>query len=251
MEPAGNAGTSPIPGFNGGTLTTPPGGGNALAFCNYNTGSGGSPNDDQWLITPRMVNIQDDDSITFWLRKYGNFIDSISIRISITTPTVSAMVIPITTLGFDSLAPAIWIQYKFNIGSLVPEGSNIYIGFREFVPTRYVNGASFSLDLVKSTAIVTEIQNETETPTEFKLSQNYPNPFNPSTNIDYSIPKSGFVSLKIYDMLAKEVAKIVNENKDAGNYTVTFNASKLSSGIYYYRIQSGNFTDIKSMVLIK
>ena len=95
----------------------------------------------------------------------------------------------------------------------------------------------------------------------YALNQNYPNPFNPSTSISYSLEKDDFVSLKVYDMLGREVAELVNENQPEGNYTVQFsakggsasggNAANLPSGIYFYQIKSGSFSDIKKMLLIK
>jgi hypothetical protein len=88
-------------------------------------------------------------------------------------------------------------------------------------------------------------------PKEYSLSQNYPNPFNPSTTIKYSLPKDGLVTMKIYDLAGREVAKLVNEVKKAGNYQVQFNASNLASGVYFYRIQSNDFVMTKRMVLIK
>jgi subtilisin-like proprotein convertase family protein len=88
-------------------------------------------------------------------------------------------------------------------------------------------------------------------PTKFELSQNYPNPFNPTTKINFAIPKQGLVTMKIYDVLGREVRTLINEIKPAGNYTVDFNASELSSGVYFYRVQSGDFSDIKRMILIK
>ncbi|MEO8666126.1 MAG: T9SS type A sorting domain-containing protein, partial [Ignavibacteria bacterium] len=88
-------------------------------------------------------------------------------------------------------------------------------------------------------------------PDNFKLSQNYPNPFNPTTKISFNIPKSGLVTLKIYDMVGKEVATLVNEVKNIGNYEVEFNGSNLSSGTYFYRMESTNFVDTKKMILIK
>ncbi len=88
-------------------------------------------------------------------------------------------------------------------------------------------------------------------PSKFDLSQNYPNPFNPSTKINFDMPKDGLVSLKIYDMLGREVATLVNEIRTAGYYTVDFNASSLSSGIYFYRINAGEFTSVKKMVVLK
>ena len=92
----------------------------------------------------------------------------------------------------------------------------------------------------------------------YKLNRNYPNPFNPSTIISYSLAKRGNVKLKIYDVLGREVATLVNKNQSAGNYEVQFDASassatarNLTSGIYFYRLQSGNFVESKKMVLVK
>jgi hypothetical protein len=90
-----------------------------------------------------------------------------------------------------------------------------------------------------------------EMPSSFNLSQNFPNPFNPTTNIFYSIPKDGFISLKVYDMLGTEIASLVNEKKPAGNYSVTFDATQLPSGVYVYKIQAGEFVNSKKMLLIK
>ncbi len=94
------------------------------------------------------------------------------------------------------------------------------------------------------------IQNNT-IPGNFSLSQNYPNPFNPTTHLEFGIPDLGFVTLKVYDALGNEVKILVNENKPAGKYTVTFDGSNLSSGIYFYRLTSGNFSAVKKMTFIK
>jgi len=99
--------------------------------------------------------------------------------------------------------------------------------------------------------IITGVSNNSGIINSYQLSQNYPNPFNPTTSINYSIPKSGLVTLKVFDILGKEVAKIVNEFKNAGNHEVDFNASSLSSGVYFYRIESGDFIDTKKMFLLK
>jgi hypothetical protein len=85
----------------------------------------------------------------------------------------------------------------------------------------------------------------------YSLSQNYPNPFNPTTTISYSIKEIGPVMLKVYDMLGVEISTIVNEMKEPGNYTVTFNASNLPSGIYFYTLTSNNFIDTKKLILLK
>ncbi len=93
--------------------------------------------------------------------------------------------------------------------------------------------------------------NQNEIPQTFILNQNYPNPFNPVTKIEFSIPFEEFVSLKVFDILGREVAVPVSKNMKAGKYTVDFDASKLSSGVYIYRIEAGRFTDAKKMILIK
>ncbi|MBI5402708.1 MAG: T9SS type A sorting domain-containing protein [Ignavibacteriae bacterium] len=91
----------------------------------------------------------------------------------------------------------------------------------------------------------------TQVPGEYNLGQNYPNPFNPVTKISYDIPKSGFVSLKVYDLLGREIAALVNEVKAPGSYIVELDASAFASGTYFYRLESGNFISTRKMVLIK
>lgn len=86
---------------------------------------------------------------------------------------------------------------------------------------------------------------------EFRLSQNYPNPFNPSTKISFSIPKNDFVSLRVYDILGREVKTILNENLIQGEYEIDFNADAVPSGIYFYSLRAGSFTESKKMLLIK
>jgi ligand-binding sensor domain-containing protein len=91
----------------------------------------------------------------------------------------------------------------------------------------------------------------TNAPIGFSLNQNYPNPFNPSTTISFYIPNSSFVNLKVYDILGNEVATLVNEEKATGSYELNFNALELSSGIYFYKLQAGNFIETKKMILLK
>ncbi|MBP9191689.1 MAG: T9SS type A sorting domain-containing protein, partial [Ignavibacteria bacterium] len=95
------------------------------------------------------------------------------------------------------------------------------------------------------------ISDENEIPKEYSLKQNYPNPFNPNTNIQYDLPTDNFVTIKIYNVLGKEIATLINENKTAGRYIVSFNASKYPSGIYYYKIKAGSYEAIRKMMLIK
>lgn len=90
-----------------------------------------------------------------------------------------------------------------------------------------------------------------EIPVKFYLSQNYPNPFNPVTKINYGIAKASNVKVTVFNLLGKEVAVIVNEFQQAGNYFTNFDASDLTTGIYYYRISAGEFTEVRKMTLIK
>ena len=99
--------------------------------------------------------------------------------------------------------------------------------------------------------IVTSVNDEITQPTEFILEQNYPNPFNPSTKIKYSIPQSSNIAIKVFDILGNEIETLINEEKPAGTYELTWNAVNLPSGVYFYRLRSGSFVETKKMVLLK
>jgi len=98
---------------------------------------------------------------------------------------------------------------------------------------------------------VTDVEIENDQPKDFVLFQNYPNPFNPTTNIRFRISEFGFVSIKIYDALGKAVSTLVNENRSPGEYILTYDASQLSSGLYFYRLTAGSFSETKKMLLLK
>jgi aminopeptidase N len=106
--------------------------------------------------------------------------------------------------------------------------------------------------VLKTATLVVGINNELNAiPEKFALHQNYPNPFNPVTNIKFDLPKSSFVTLKIFDMLGREVATLVNEKRDAGTYSVDWKAGEFSSGIYFYSIKAGDFNETRKMLLVK
>jgi subtilisin-like proprotein convertase family protein len=100
-------------------------------------------------------------------------------------------------------------------------------------------------------SILTGTDPVTHTPDSYSLEQNYPNPFNPATTIRFNMSKPGFTSLKVYDILGKEVANLVNQNMNAGSHSINFNASALPSGVYFYKLETDGFTDVKKMSLIK
>ena len=99
--------------------------------------------------------------------------------------------------------------------------------------------------------IITSIEDENSIVSNYHLAQNYPNPFNPITKIKYSIPKSELVQIKVYDILGKEVKKILNEYTQAGTYEIEFNARNLPSGVYFYKMISGSYSDTKKMILLR
>ena len=98
---------------------------------------------------------------------------------------------------------------------------------------------------------VSGIDNTSDIPLEYRLEQNYPNPFNPSTKISFSIPEKSFITLKVYDILGNEVASLLNEEKPAGYYNLDFNASRLSSGVYFYKLKSNGIVQTRKMILEK
>ena len=127
---------------------------------------------------------------------------------------------------FESVTGILW--YSFSYYKLIPRKNNDFVGW------------------------VTDVENDLVLPDEYNLSQNYPNPFNPSTKIEYSLPVEGNVSLKIFNILGQEVRTLINnELTSAGKHTVTFNAINLPTGIYIYRLQAGNYSDVKKMILLK
>jgi len=107
------------------------------------------------------------------------------------------------------------------------------------------------ITIVPRTITAIESSDENNIPSDYQLSQNYPNPFNPVTNIKYALPENGLVTIKVFNQLGQEVAELVNQQQRAGEYIVGFDASKLASGIYFYRIQSGSYSSTKKMILLK
>jgi hypothetical protein len=121
------------------------------------------------------------------------------------------------------------------------------------VDTTYSGGSApgINYEYHKRNLALGVAKKETGLPTGFQLSQNYPNPFNPTTTITFQLPQRNLVNVKIYDVLGREVASLLNETLDAGRYDVSWNASVNPSGVYYYRMQAGKFSDVKKLLLLK
>jgi Secretion system C-terminal sorting domain len=117
--------------------------------------------------------------------------------------------------------------------------------------TGFVVGDSGIILKTTNGGVLTAINTSPVLPDQIELFQNYPNPFNPTTTIRYVIPKESFVTIKVYNLLGKEIATLVNDKKSAGSYSVDFNTNNFASGIYFYKLLSGTYTATKKMVILK
>lgn len=146
-----------------------------------------------------------------------------------------------------------WTKQILDISTLANNSNTMKIRF-SLVSNGTVAADGIFIDnikLVGYNAIPTEVINFNEVPLKYSLQQNYPNPFNPGTVITYQLAVGNYVSLKVFDVLGKEIVSLVNERQDAGSYSVNFDGSNLPSGLYYYKIETENFADTKKMFLIK
>jgi hypothetical protein len=147
-----------------------------------------------------------------------------------------------------------WTKQSFDISSKVNLSGNFRIRFR-LTSDGNTQGTGWYVDNIKITNYQGQItgtgNNLGIIPDKYSLGQNYPNPFNPSTSIKFGLSKSGIVKLIVYDVTGKVISTLLNETFNAGEHTVLFNAENLSSGVYYYKLESGNFSDTKKMLLIK
>ena len=147
-----------------------------------------------------------------------------------------------------------WTQQAFDLTSYAAGSTQFKIRFR-LQSDAGVTGQGWHVDDIKLYTycqdIINSVGNIEQTPAKYSLEQNYPNPFNPVTRINYSIAKQGPVKISVYDMLGREVTVLVNEVKTPGFYSVDFNSTGLSSGMYFYKMESGAFTDTKKLMLIK
>jgi len=150
------AGTTPIPGWLGGEVTTPPGGGQAVAFCTWNTG--GATSNDQYLVTPQIQNVQSGDSIVFWVQVPGytlGYAENLDILISTTGTAVGDFNVIVDTLRWsETSVDSLWTRYAYNLTDYVPAGSDIYVAFREWVSDNFNEGAAVLLDLVSASMFI-------------------------------------------------------------------------------------------------
>ena len=135
------------------------------------------------------------------------------------------------------------------MGTGLDKYTNIWFSWENLALFDFTGELLSSISAFDSTA--TSIDEDISKINEFKLDQNYPNPYNPKTSIQYSISNKQFVTLKVYNLLGREVATLVNENKEAGNYMINLDASILPSGVYIYKLQAGDYVQTRKMTLVK
>ena len=141
-----------------------------------------------------------------------------------------------------------WHEYRTGMPYALAFDVTVVYPNRKLRVATYGNGI-YERKLLENPVSVNPVSNEIVS--GYSLSQNYPNPFNPVTHLEFGISDLGFVSLKVYDVMGKEIKTLVNEIKSAGNYSMEFDGSDLPSGIYYYKIESGNFSQVRKMILLK
>ena len=206
---------------------------------------------DSWLVTKKITNIQTTDGLIFWACGGSPlWDDSLQIWVNTTDSIPTNFTTKIGTLNWTAGSTyGNFQQYQFSL-SAFSGLSFIYIGFRYNMDCINSGNVVFIDDIYVGT--VSGISHiGTGIPAAFDLKQNYPNPFNPITNIRFDIPISSNVKISVYNTLGQQIAIILNEMKTAGFYEVKYDASALSSGVYYYRIEAGNYLQTKKMVLIK
>jgi hypothetical protein len=126
------------------------------------------------------------------------------------------------------------------------DAGNVYVTGSSSIPLGSIYTTVKYVQIPSSTG-----DGNTHIPVSFKLRQNYPNPFNPATTIRYDLPTAEYVTLRVYDILGREVATLVNKRQTAGSYSIRFDANQLSSGLYFYKITAGSFNKTRKMVVMK
>lgn len=263
----GSPGTVDIPGIfsyvaavdflddNGNVdVTVDPESGQSFWFSNFeNANANGLL--DEWLVSPRIQAIQAGDVLSFYAGApdAGNgFDDSLRVFISTTDSSLASFVTEIGNFKVDGPI-ATWTEYTFDLSAF--DGQDIFIGVNYYIVDCGVGGQhadAIWIDHFKITSNVTSVERNPAQVHSFRLNQNYPNPFNPTTNITFELARDSEVTLKVHNLLGQIVATLYDAKRlPAGAHTTTLDASGLPTGLYYYRLKAGEFSDIKRMTLIK
>jgi len=216
-----------------------------------------------------QVMLYSDGRIIFQYLNMTDPLNSATIGLENSTGTVALQVAFNAAYMHNNLAIKLekglaWVDETPSFGTIAPSGTqNVSVNFNTTGLSigsyqGFLNiGSNDPLTPVRNVRIKLNVgevgiqNNLIGVPSDFMLDQNYPNPFNPSTKISYGIPKESFVSIKIYDILGKQIMSLVNENKRPGYYDVNFNGSNFASGMYFYKIEAGSFVQTRRMILVK
>jgi hypothetical protein len=188
-----------------------------------------------WVITFNNISVPTD----------GNYLLTFCYQLTYESPKTQYLIVNgvlLAEVEFTAPSTSAWLQK----GMFVP----LRAGINEIVIDGYWEWMSLDYIGVRGSTVV-NVETESQLPLTFVLEQNYPNPFNPSTTINYQLPIANMVNLKVYNLLGQEVATLVNERQPAGTYKVKFDASDLASGMYIYKIKSGDYNVSKKMLLLK
>lgn len=191
--------------------------------------------EDAWTITFDNIGISSN----------GNYLLTIGYQLTFNSPKEQYLVVngdTLETIKFTALNTSTWLKHGVEIPLVSGTNSIAIHGIWNWMSFDYIE--------VENATIVGVNDSELK-PLTFNLNQNYPNPFNPSTVISYSIPRSGNVSIKIYDIQGQLVSELISEFQTAGNHSINFDASRFSSGVYFYSLKSGEFRETKSMMFLK
>jgi len=201
-------------------------------------------NQDEWLITPSFALGNGSASIEFYAGYSTQWLSAATLNLHISTNGGTNWT-QLWSAENDGQAWS-WRNRIIDITAYANK-QNLKLAWQ------YVgnDGDIVGLDGVKLLGVATDVDDENIVITDYMLSQNYPNPFNPATTIEYAVPKISKTTLKIYDILGGEITTLVNEEKHAGIYQIDWDASDLSSGIYFYQLKSGDFIQTRKMLLLK
>ena len=202
---------------------------------------------DDWIISPRIYDIHEGDSISFWCGAIDReFKDSLKVWISTSNDSLSSF----TMIDYFKVSGPVGSWHKKGYDLSAYAGKNIYFAVNYYIKDAGAFGRNSD---------VVWIDHFTHTgkgfggivPTKYELFQNFPNPFNPQTEISFGLPEDSRVTLKIYNLLGEQVTQLVNADYKKGIYSVVFDGANYASGVYFYRLTAGSFTDEKKMVLVK
>ncbi|OGU31958.1 MAG: hypothetical protein A2057_06185 [Ignavibacteria bacterium GWA2_35_9] len=239
--------------------------GQNIAFKDINLNTTNlSQNDLDYLMTSDVVNLSSADNLSYAIEygatdtvKASSLLQNdkfISFNVELIDASNDAVLYTLNNVKFTGSSSLSLSSESYNIDLTGLTGKEVYFKVKianNLNPVYYASEIKSDANVLGKSKAVTIDLSKTFVVKDYDLFQNYPNPFNPATTITYQLPKSGSVTLKIYDMLGKEVMTLVNEHKEMGRYTVQFDASSLASGMYVYQLRANDYISTKKMLLLK